>query len=283
MANKIYLAGILSLLMLTGCTINAQGLPTDEDVKTPESTLATTISKPAPAKSIIPAPETAAPQGKSDRQEGAAKPEPYDFSKPVPESAAVELSFFEDAAFVGDSRTDGFMLYSGIGCGENITYNGLTIFGLDTQSGIRRGGEKYTAFEILEQKQYGKIYLALGVNELGYYDDEGFYNAFLSAIDSIRAIQPDADIYLQTIIPLNEQKIKESNGRSYLTNEHLVIYNDLIAKAAAEKEVYLLDPYSDFVDETGALPYDASRDGVHLSKEYCQKWLEYLKTHTIGE
>lgn len=43
----------------------------------------------------------------------------------------MDNSYFEDAAFVGDSRTDGFMIYSGIGCGENLTSNGLSIFKLE--------------------------------------------------------------------------------------------------------------------------------------------------------
>ena len=34
----------------------------------------------------------------------------YDFSQPAPESPAVDNTYFEDAAFVGDSRTDGFLL-----------------------------------------------------------------------------------------------------------------------------------------------------------------------------
>ena len=42
-----------------------------------------------------------------------------------------------------------------------------------------------------------------------------------------------------------------------------------------------LDLYSQFVDENGSLPEEDSRDGVHLKKEPCQRWLEYLKTHTV--
>ena len=48
-----------------------------------------------------------------------------------------------------------------------------------------------------------------------------------------------------------------------------------------EKQVVLLDLYTEFVDENDELPREASRDGVHLVKESCQHWLEYLKTHTV--
>ena len=35
-------------------------------------------------------------------------------------------------------------------------------------------------------------------------------------------------------------------------------------------------------DSSGYLPAEASTDGVHLNKEYCGKWLDYLKNHTAG-
>ena len=208
--------------------------------------------------------------------------QPYDFSKPAPESPAVDNSYFEDAAFIGDSRTDGFLIYSGIGCGDNLTSNGLSIFKLAEKKALTIDGEKYTLLEALALKEYGKVYLSLGVNELGYYDDEGFYQSYLDAIDAIRAVQPNAVIYIQGLIPLNEEQIAATSGRTYLTNDHLRVYNDLMFQAAQEKQVVFLDLYSVFADENGSLPAEASKDGVHLKSDYCKKWLTYLQTHTVS-
>lgn len=206
----------------------------------------------------------------------------YDFTQPAPETAAVDNTYFEDAAFVGDSRTDGFMIYSGIGCGTNLTSNGLSIFQLETKKALKVGGEKVTLLEALGQGEYGKVYLSLGINELGVYDDEGFYQAYLSAIDAIRAVQPNAVIYIQGLIPLNEDDIAATGGRDYLKNDRVLVYNELMKRAAQEKQVVFLDLNPAFADENGQLPTGASRDGVHLKKEYCQKWLDYLKTHTVS-
>lgn len=205
----------------------------------------------------------------------------YDYTQPAPETPAVEKDYFADAAFVGDSRTDGFMIYSGVGNGDNLTSNGLSIFKLESKKALKIGGETYTLLEALERKEYGKVYLCLGVNELGVYDDEGFYQSYLSAIDAIRASQPQAVIYIQGLIPINEEDVAASGGKDYLKNDHLRVYNDLMRKAAQEKQVVFLDLYAAFADETGALPTGASRDGVHLNKEYCQQWLAYLQTHTV--
>ena len=207
--------------------------------------------------------------------------EAYDFTQPAPEREAVDNSYFEDAAFIGDSRTDGFLIYSGIGCGENLTSNGLSIFKLAEKKVITIDGTAYTLLEALELGEYGKVYLSLGVNELGYYNDEGFYQAYCDAIDAIRACQPDAVIYIQGLIPLNESVVAASGGPSYLTNEHLRVYNGLMQKAAEEKQVVFLDLYSEFANENGELPEEASKDGVHLKSDYCKQWLEYLKVHTV--
>ena len=212
---------------------------------------------------------------------GSAVLSTYDFSQPCPESPAVDNSYFEDAAFIGDSRTDGFMIYSGIGCGENLTSNGLSIFKLAEKKALTIDGKQYTLLEALALKQYGKVYLSLGVNELGYYNDKGFYDAYCQAIDAIRECQPNAVIYIQGLIPLNEDVIAATGGASYLTNEHLRVYNDLMQQAAQVKQVVFLDLYPEFVGEDGQLPADASKDGVHLRKSYCQQWLEYLKIHTV--
>lgn len=207
--------------------------------------------------------------------------EVYDFTQPAPEAGPVDNSYFEDAAFIGDSRTDGFLIYSGIGCGDNLTSNGLSIFQLSEDAVFRIAGEKYTLPQALERKEYGKIYLSLGVNELGVYDDEGFYQSYLEAIDLIRAIQPNAILYIQGLIPVNEDVVAASGGAAYLENDHLRIYNDLMRQAAEEKQVVFLDLYTEFADENGRLPADASRDGVHLHREYCEKWLSYLQRHTV--
>ena len=205
----------------------------------------------------------------------------YDFSQPAPAREAVDNSYFDDAAFVGDSRTDGFLIYSGIGTGKNLTSNGLSIFKLAEKKVITIDGTAYTLLEALELGEYGKVYLSLGVNELGYYNDEGFYQAYCDAIDAIRACQPDAVIYIQGLIPLNESVVAASGGPSYLTNEHLRVYNGLMQKAAEEKQVVFLDLYSEFANENGELPEEASKDGVHLKSDYCKQWLEYLKVHTV--
>ena len=268
-------------LSLTACKRIDRSAPLPEGSSSADQS-AQEVLAPQPDAS---APDQSAPDGGAPVPEEPQQVQPqapaYDFSQPAPESEPVDNSYFDDAAFVGDSRTDGFMIYSGIGTGTNLTSNGLSIFKLAEKKAITIDGTAYTLLEALELGEYGKVYLSLGVNELGYYNDEGFYQAYCDAIDAIRACQPDAVIYIQGLIPLNESVVAASGGPSYLTNEHLRVYNGLMQKAAEEKQVVFLDLYSEFANENGELPEEASKDGVHLKSDYCKQWLEYLKVHTV--
>ena len=271
------LAGLLlGAVLLSGCAPAPASDPADS-ASSGSSAPAEIAENPDPEDS---APE--APDGGDSQEASGPAALSYDFSQPCPESPAVDNSYFEDAAFIGDSRTEGFMLYSGVGCGEDLTSIGISIFKLAEKKAITIDGEDYTLLEALALKEYGKVYLSLGVNELGYNNDQGFYDAYCQAIDAIRACQPNAVIYIQGLIPLNEDQIAASGGSPYLTNEHLLVYNDLMKQAAQEKQVVFLDLNPEFAGPDGQLPADASNDGVHLKKAYCQAWLEYLKTHTVS-
>ena len=297
-AAALLLSLALALGALAGCEyapVQAAGSPAGSSAASQDKSLPASRddSQPTPSQAESPAPLQ--PAHTAGQEKALSLPAPneaalsdglpsvpaYDFSQPAPEGEAVDVSYFDDAAFVGDSRTEGFLIYSGIGRGKNLTSNGLSIFKLDTKKALTIDGTAYTLLEALALEQYGKVYLSLGVNELGTYNDDGFYQSYCEAIDYIRSVQPNAVIYIQGLIPLNEDVIAQTTGRTYLTNEHLRVYNSLMQKAAQEKQVVYLDLYSEFVDDSGQLPADASKDGVHLRSAWCKQWLAYLETHTV--
>ena len=48
-----------------------------------------------------------------------------------------------------------------------------------------------------------------------------------------------------------------------------------------KKKVKYLDVQTVLVNSEGYLPEEASSDGIHLGKSYCEKWLEYLKNNSL--
>ncbi len=242
-----------------------------ERQETAVETVAPTVTAPVPVTPSTA--ETAAVPAETDAAQG------YDYTAPVPERERVENDWFEDAAFLGDSLTDGLLLYSDIRGPANLSYKGLTVQSVRTDKVIRLNDQKYAPLEALGKRSYGKVYILLGINELGWYNDQRFYNCYAQLIDLVRAAQPDAQIYLQTLLPVTAEK---SESHEWLKNEKIAVYNDLIAQLAGEKGVYLVDAHAALADENDALPADESVDGVHLTKAGYQRWADYLRTHTAA-
>ena len=209
-------------------------------------------------------------------------PEP-DWSQPVPEGECVDQEkWFADAVFIGDSRTDGLKLYSGITSeADFLDYTGLTVFDvMNDKKVIRAGEKKISILDALAQKSYGKVYISLGVNELGYYDPEGFSETYGQVIDAIRECQPEAQLYIQSILPVNTVKCKANEIPYYVTNEGITSYNEGLPSLCEEKKVWLIGVPDGLTGEEGESPAELSADGVHFKKAGYEAWLDYLTTHT---
>ncbi len=196
----------------------------------------------------------------------------------VPESEAVTDSFFYDAVFIGDSRTEGFILYNGLSYVTSLTAKGLMVDTAFTRPAINMNGEKLTVMKALSKIKFNKVYIMLGINELGWAYSDIFIKKYAEIVNYIKEINSEAQIYVQSILPVSYEK---SSSDKIYNNNNIDDYNKLILEMTKDKQVYYLDVAKSIKDDGGNLPVDASLDGIHLKKEYCQKWFEYLKTHTI--
>ena len=228
----------------------------------------------------VPPDESAPPSPGTDddkKEDLRPSPSPNDCKMLVPKSEAVDDSYFDDAVFIGNSRTEGLKMYSGLTKATFITEVGLTVKTIFTDYCDISGGYKNLCFSELESREFNKVYIMLGMNELGWVYESVFKEDYGKIIDKIREINPDAVIYIQSIIPVS--KWKDSNDTTY-TIYNVDRLNTQLRALADEKEVHYVDVAEGLMDEEGYLPYEATLDGVHLVPEYCVKWLDYLKTHT---
>ena len=198
----------------------------------------------------------------------------------VPESQAVDAGWYDDAVFLGDSRLDGFRLYAGPSGATYFTEAGAKALSIQEKNTERLAdGSKVPMLKALEGKTFSKVYLNLGMNNLGDYDlQKEFVDAYADDIDRIRAIQPDCDIYLMTLFPVTAEQ--EAKG-SYVNNRAIDDLNSCIRYLAAQKGTYLLEVDGLLKDENGNLPSEDSFDGIHLTPDACKLWRSYLDTHTI--
>ena len=245
----------------------------------PEVSPSQAVTEPSAAPSESPAAEATPEPTPTPAVSPAAV---FDFTQPVPQSEPVEMDYFSDALFIGDSRTDGLQIYSGIKGATFYCYKGLNIFDMSKRQVVEMNGGKYTVVEALEKgPQYKKIYISLGVNELGYPGTDSFYKAFKSFLEEVKAAQPDAIIYLQNLVPVNPEICAQKKQPSYVNNDRVADFNEVFPKLAEECQVALVDVKTALSDENGILPAEATVDGVHFTKAWYQKWLEYLMCHTV--
>ena len=234
-------------------------------------------ASPEPTQSASPTPATAAPSPSAPIPTPSqptpplptatvATPDPDAPRNPgstAPVSARVDDEWFSDAAFLGNSLVDGFRLFSGLTTCDVYAATSMTVMGSGDL--IRQ----------MNAKQYGKVYVLLGINEIGY-DPDYFKTQYSNMLDTIIAGQPDADIYVMGLTPVSEHK---STTDSTFTMDRVRAYNDRLLSLAIEKGCYYIDLCEALANESGYLPADVTTDGVHFSASHYQVWLEYLRTH----
>lgn len=208
---------------------------------------------------------------------GPALSEPYDFSKPVPLSDSVDATYFDDAVFIGDSRTEGLFLNTGLSNATSFAHMGLMVDTVFTRPLFNVNGEKVPVIDALKATDFSKVYIMLGINETGWAYSSIFVQKYGDIVDAIREINPDAVIYIQAIMPVSQ---RVSDTHSYIKNAKISEYNQLLQQLAEEKQVYYIDTASAVAGPDESLPEDAAPDGIHLVRSYCRKWLDYLMTHT---
>lgn len=212
--------------------------------------------------------------------EPSAPPMLEDIVGLIPLCEPVEEEWFADAVFIGDSRTDGLKLYGGIKGATYFSYKGLSVFSIDEKECITLDGAKVTALDAVSRGTYGKIFVMLGINEIGYKDLDAFKQAYTDLVIKLKELQPEADIYLQLQPPANEGVAKQKGAYTHVTNERIQLFNTLITEVAEEQQTALLDIWDALVDENGALPADITADGIHMVRAGYQVWADYLRTHT---
>jgi len=203
--------------------------------------------------------------------------EKYKLFGPVEKGEKVGDSYFDDAVFLGDSLTDGLRLYSSLNTPKFVAGTGLTIKGVFS-SQLNDG---MTPYEHLKNISFKKIYIMLGVNErLSEKNVETFKEEYKDLIIKIRQIQPDAYIYLQSIFPVTE---KRSASDKSVNNHNINLYNKAIKDIAIKNQCYYLAVNEVMMNKKGALPVHATFDGVHPTKDYYEKWVDYLKNHAVSD
>ena len=199
----------------------------------------------------------------------------------VPNSgSSVGDEYFDDAAFVGDSITEGIKLYEVMTNATVVAARGINLDNVFTDDQIRTAQGISTVMGALEAAEPKKIYIMFGANGVGWFTEQHFTDVYTKFVKAVKEQHPDSQIYLQSILPVTQEF---DDSREDISNDKINRYNELVVEIAEEQEVHYLDVASAFKDEKGCLPEDSNGDGMHFGNKYYQKWFDYLKSHTAAE
>ncbi|MBQ8264597.1 MAG: hypothetical protein IJY96_07485 [Oscillospiraceae bacterium] len=191
--------------------------------------------------------------------------------------------FFDNSLFVGNSLVHGLWGFGGISSADYAAATSASVVNLDrVRNEALWGVEEEDAPSVLESihmGSYDKVYLLLGINEIGF-ETPDFIAIYSTVLDTIAAAQPEADIYIMGLTPLTAEK--DAAGWPF-TMERVLSYNEALKTLAGEREYYYVDLVEALADESGFMPAADSTDGVHLIREKYPKWAEYLRTHYAEE
>lgn len=203
----------------------------------------------------------------------------------LPENGSVDLSYFENVTFVGDSLTEGLRIYGDIENAVAHTAQFVSAKSLSPKSFVEG---VITNFEHLPDQNGidaivntypGKIYVTLGTNALVYMTDDQFMYYYEQMLTQLRERMPGVIFYVCSVTPVTAEY---AASHPNFTWDRMYVVNNRIAKLCSEKGFHYINLHEALTGEDGYLPADyAYSDGIHLKPEIYTKWVQYLMTHTV--
>ncbi len=126
----------------------------------------------------------------------------------------------------------------------------------------------------ITQHQPTKIFLMIGVNDLSVHSLDDILKNYESIVADILLKTPSTKLYLQSILPVNNQV--RNSGKS---NLDIVFLNKKIENIATENGLVFLNLHPLFVDEEGELNSNLTQDGIHLDASGYLIWKKELQKY----
>lgn len=192
----------------------------------------------------------------------------------------VKKDYFDDAVFIGDSRIVGMNDYSGLTNATFFAKTGLTIYNLLDDQFVKDpdSGRDVSVSYMMQHYNYGKIYLMVGINELGTGGTQRFQDAYKKVLKSFRKWQPDAVIYVQSIMGVSPSK---DQSDSVFNNTNIRDKNYAVSKLTDGIHIFYLNIQEIYEDKHHNLAQELTFDDVHLYAQHYDKWVKYLKKHAV--
>lgn len=118
-----------------------------------------------------------------------------------------------------------------------------------------------------------KIFLAMEQNNMHSSSVEEIEKAYIILLDSILLSNPQAELYLESLTPLNKIQFQR-----VCDNRKISEVNKMIERIANKRGLVFINLYNLF-EKDGQLPMSISTDGQHLKPEAYHRWADALRQY----
>lgn len=205
------------------------------------------------------------------------------------EKEAVDIMWFSDAVFVGDSMAEGLRVYTTIAnsVGDIASFvSAKNLSPSDIVDDITDDFEYLNAqhgIDAVVAANPSKIYTTFGTNALVEMSEEEFLNEYDEMLKTFKEKFPSAQIYVCSVPPVTKQ-FAENRGIKAFKAEEMKHINEQLAQTANSNGAYYISLHDVLADEDGHLKEEyAVADGMHLTPQAYSAWVEYLMAHTVDE
>ena len=200
-------------------------------------------------------------------------------NKPIDEqnlTVKPAVEFKDNALFIGDSRTVGLMEYAQIDNADFFCGVGMSVFNIHKKAVAVPGVGKISLENLLNSKKFSRIYIMLGLNEIGY-SFEKIIEKYNELIAFVEEREPDAAIVIQANLHITKDR---SDNDKNCNNKAINKLNNALSELADNKGIFYLDANVVFDDANGALSADKSSDNIHLYAKYYKEWGKWIMEQT---
>ncbi len=193
------------------------------------------------------------------------------------------MHFFDDAAFIGDSvslKLQRYQAATGVfGSATFLTAGSYSVnHAVNDTMFLSYRGQTMTPEDARAACGAKKVFILLGMNDIGLVGVDGSIANWETFIGRIRAKNPDIAIYIQSGTP-----IYNGGERGSLTNANMNRYNEKLKTFAAQNNCYFIDIATTMKDGNGGLKAAYCSDQyVHLTDAACVAWVAVLRSFVGG-
>ena len=193
------------------------------------------------------------------------------------EKQTVGKEYFDDALFIGDSRTVGISEYGDLNNAIFFANTGMSVYNVfEKNVSVPRVG-KLKLEQLLTYKKFGKIYIMLGINELRY-NQEKTLKKYKDLLKFIQEKQSNAIIYIEANLHVTAER---SNKDKTINNININKINNEISQLADNEKIFFIDVNEKFDDENGNLSSNYTQDNVHIYAKYYKEWSDWLSQNAV--